>query len=72
MESIVAATLMGLPASDAARSAACSGIGQSLAPSYRLRSIAGDMNLDQAIKPATAMFADVWTDHRTRRLRGSS
>jgi hypothetical protein len=71
MESIVAATLMGLPASDAARSAACSGSGRSLAPSYRLRSIAAGTDLDQAIKPATAMF-DVWTDHRTRRPRGSS
>lgn len=72
MESIVAATLMGLPASDAARSVACLGTGRSLAPSYRIRSIAGGTNLEQATKPATRMFDGVWTDHRSRRPRGSS
>jgi hypothetical protein len=71
MESIVAATLMGSPASDAARSVGCLGSGRSLAPSYRVWSIATG-NLAQAIKPTTAMFVDVRTDHRTRRPRGSS
>ena len=71
MESIVAATLMGMPASDAPRSVACLGTGRSLAPSYRIRSIAGGTNLEQA-KPATRMFDAVWTDHRSRRPRGSS
>ena len=72
MESTVAATLMGSPASDAARSVACHGSGQSLAPSYKAWPIATGTDLDQAIKPATAMFADVRNDHRTRRPRGSS
>ena len=56
MESIVAATLMGLPASDAARSVACPApVGRSLRRTG-LRSIAGGTNLEQAIKPATRMF----------------
>jgi hypothetical protein len=72
MESIVANTLMGMPASDGARSVACHGSGRSLAPSYRSWPLANGANFAQAIKPATAMFVDVQTDHRTRRLWGTS
>lgn len=72
MESIVAATLMGSPASDRARSVGCLGSGRSLAESYQAWPIASGNLADQAIKPATAMFVDVRTDHRTRWPRGSS
>jgi hypothetical protein len=63
---------MGMPASDGTRSVACKGTGQSLAPSYRAWPITAGANLAQAIKSATAMFVDVRTDHRTRRLWGTS